>query len=50
MVMRDTAVAGGFQMMEISDHEKLEWKFPLYDAPYVYCGGMWHILRPSEGI
>jgi hypothetical protein len=44
------AIAGGFQMMEISDHEKLKWEFPLYDALYVYCGGTWPIPRPTEGI
>ena len=43
------AIAGGFQMMEISDHEKLKWEFPLYDALYVYCGGTWPIPRPTEG-
>ncbi len=32
MVMRDTATADGFQLMEISDHEKRKWEFPLYDA------------------
>jgi hypothetical protein len=25
MVMRDTATADGFQLMESSDHEKLKW-------------------------
>jgi hypothetical protein len=44
------AIAGGFQLMEISDHEKLEREFPLYDALYVYCGGSWPIARPREGI
>jgi hypothetical protein len=44
------AIAGGFQMMNISDHEKLTWEFPLYDALYVYCGGSWPIPRPTEGI
>jgi hypothetical protein len=33
------AIAGGFQQMDISDHEKLDWEFPVYDALYVYCGG-----------
>jgi hypothetical protein len=33
------AIAGGFQKMEISDHEKHEREFPMYDALYVYCGG-----------
>lgn len=37
------AIAGGFQRMEISDHEKLQQEFPLYDALYVYCGGRWPI-------
>ena len=44
------AIAGGFQIMEISDHEKLEWEFPLYDALYVYCGGRWPIPRPITGV
>ena len=44
------AIAGGFQMMEISDHEKLTWEFPLYDALYVDCGGTWPIPRPMEGV
>jgi hypothetical protein len=44
------AIAGGFQMMEISDHEKLTWEFPLYDALYVYSGGSWPIPRPTEGV
>jgi hypothetical protein len=43
------AIAGGFQHMEISDHEKLEWEFPLYDALYVYCGGPWPIPAPMGG-
>jgi len=42
------AIAGGFQRMEISDHEKLRQEFPLYDALYVYCGGRWPIAEPSE--
>lgn len=33
------AIAGGFQKMEISDHEKLEREFPVYDALSVYCSG-----------
>lgn len=41
------AIAGGFQQMEISDHEKLEREFPLYDALYVYCGGKWPIPQPA---
>ena len=41
------AIAGGFQRMEISDHEKLEREFPLYDALYTFCGGMWPIPRPT---
>jgi hypothetical protein len=36
-------------MMEISDHEKLKWELPLYDALYVYCGGNWPIPKPIEG-
>jgi hypothetical protein len=40
------AIAGGFQQMEISDHEKLEREFPLYDALYVYCGGTLPIRQP----
>jgi hypothetical protein len=40
------AIAGGFQRMEISDPEELEWEFPLYDALYVYCGGG----GPSPGL
>jgi hypothetical protein len=32
MVMWDAAIAGGFRMMEIGDHKKLQWEFPLYDA------------------
>jgi hypothetical protein len=39
------AIAGGFQKMEISDHEKLEREFPLYDALYVHCGGRWPIAN-----
>jgi hypothetical protein len=44
------AVAGGFQRMEISDHEKLEREFPVYDALYVYCGGTLPIPKPSEKV
>jgi hypothetical protein len=44
------AIAGGFQMMAISDHEKLKWEFPLYDALYVYRGGSWPIPKPTEGV
>ena len=43
------AIAGGIQHMEISDHEKLEREFPLYDALYVYCGGPWPIPAPMGG-
>jgi hypothetical protein len=39
------AIAGGFQQMEIGDHEKLEREFPLYDALYVYCGGAWPVPK-----
>jgi len=42
------AIAGGFQTMEISDHEKLEREFPLYDALYVHCGGRWPIAEPAR--
>jgi hypothetical protein len=41
------AIAGGLQQMEISDHQKLEQEFPLYDALYVYCGGAWPLPSPS---
>jgi hypothetical protein len=41
------AIAGGFQQMGISDHEKLEKEFPVYDALYVYCGGTLPIQPPS---
>src|SRR6266704_1448866 len=41
------AIAGGFQQMDISDHEKLAREFPVYDALYVYCGGMLPIRAPS---
>jgi hypothetical protein len=44
------AIAGGFQKMEISDHEKLEREFPVYDALYVYCGGALPIPKPSEKV
>jgi hypothetical protein len=41
------AIGGGFQKMDIRDHEKLEREFPLYDALYVYCGGTLPIPQPS---
>ena len=41
------AMAGGFQQMEISDHEKLALEFPVYDALYVYCGGTRPTAKPS---
>jgi hypothetical protein len=41
------AIAGGFQQMSISDHEKLEREYPVYDALYVYCGGTLPIPKPS---
>jgi hypothetical protein len=41
------AIAGGFQQMGLSDHEKLEKEFPVYDALYVYCGGTLPIPQPS---
>jgi hypothetical protein len=44
------AIAGGFQRMEISDHEKLEREFPLYDALYVYSNGTWPIPKPAGRI
>src|SRR5215471_82190 len=43
------AIAGGFQQMGISDHEKLEKEFPVYDALYVYCGGTLPIRPPYRG-
>lgn len=42
------AIAGGFQQMDISDHEKLAREFPVYDALYVYCGGTLPVTRPPE--
>jgi hypothetical protein len=44
------AIAGGFQQMGISDHEKLAREFPVYDALYVYCGGTLpiHLSSPKE--
>jgi hypothetical protein len=42
------AIAGGFQQMGISDHEKLEKEFPVYDALYVYCGGALPIQPPTR--
>ena len=42
------AIAGGFQQMGISDHEKLAREFPVYDALYVYCGGTLPIRPPSR--
>ena len=44
------AIAGGFQRMAIDDHEKLEREFPLYDALYVYCGGVLPIPKPTGKI
>lgn len=41
------AIAGGFQQMELSDHEKLEREFPIYDALYAYCGGTLPIPKLS---
>jgi hypothetical protein len=41
------AIAGGFQQMGISDHEKLDREFPVYDALYVYCGGTLPIPQPT---
>jgi len=39
------ALAGGFQKMELSDHQKLELEFPVYDALYIYCGGSLPLTR-----
>ena len=33
--------------MEISDHEKLDAEFPVYDALYIYGGGALPIPKPS---
>jgi hypothetical protein len=44
------AIAGGFQQMAISDHEKLAREFPVYDALYVYCGGALPIPKPSGNV
>jgi hypothetical protein len=33
--------------MVISVHEKLDREFPVYDALYVYCGGVLPIPKPS---
>jgi hypothetical protein len=44
------AIAGGFQQMAISDHEKLAREFPVYDALYVYCGGALPIPKPSANV
>jgi hypothetical protein len=41
------AIAGGFQKMPISDHDKLAREFPLYDALYAYCGGTLPLPRPA---
>lgn len=39
--------AGGFQQMDISDHEKLDREFPLYDALLAYRGGTLPIPQPA---
>jgi hypothetical protein len=44
------AIAGGFQQMEIGDHEKLDREFPLYDALYVYCGGTWPMAKSTTRV
>ena len=44
------AIAGGFQQMGISDYEKLEREFPLYDALYVSCGGTWPMSKPTTRV
>ena len=31
------AVATGFSLMGVSDHQILEFQFPVYDALYAYC-------------
>lgn len=43
------AIAAGFQQMGISDHEKLDREFSVYDALYLYCGGTLPIRPPSPG-
>jgi hypothetical protein len=42
------AIASGFQQMDISDHEKLDREFPVYDALYVYCGGRLPVTMPQR--
>jgi hypothetical protein len=52
MLIRDTAIAGGFQMKEISNHEKLKWEFPLmtrYGAIAAAHGLSSGPLRTSKG-
>jgi hypothetical protein len=44
------AIAGGFQQMDISDHEKLAREFLVYDALYIYCGGSLPLPVPSGAI
>jgi hypothetical protein len=44
------AIAGGFQQMDISDHEKLGREFPVYDALYVYCGGTLPLPQPTGNL
>jgi hypothetical protein len=41
------AIAGRFQQMNISDHDKLDREFPVYDALYIYCGGALPIPTPA---
>lgn len=31
------AIAHGFALLTVDDHQKLEWEFPMYDALYAYC-------------
>jgi hypothetical protein len=44
------AIAGGFQQMGISDHEKLDQEFPVYDALYIYCGGKLPLPKPAGNV
>jgi hypothetical protein len=41
------AIAGGFQQMGLSDHDKLDREFPVYDALYVYCAGRLPLPKPT---
>jgi hypothetical protein len=44
------AIAGGFQQMDLSDHEKLDREFPVYDALYVHCGGTLAMPKPTARV